>query len=59
MAWNPMACCVLLLELGVDRKSLRDDQVNGIEELAAKDAPVGEKNVLGYLGLDDTILDVS
>jgi len=56
MESNGMLCS--LLELGVDRKSLRDDQVNGIEELAA-DAPVGEKDVLGYLGLDDTILDVS
>lgn len=53
---NGMLCS--LLELGVDRKSLRDDQVNGIEELPA-DAPVGERDVLGYLGLDDTILDVS
>jgi len=56
MESNGMLCS--LLELGVDRKSLRDDQVNGIEELDAN-APVGEKDVLGYLGLDDTILDVS
>ncbi|NLH62730.1 MAG: phenylalanine--tRNA ligase subunit beta [Erysipelotrichaceae bacterium] len=56
IASNGMLCS--LLELGVDRKSLREDQVNGIEELPA-DAPVGERNVLKYLGLDDTILDVS
>ena len=53
---NGMLCA--LFELGVDKKSLREDQINGIEELPA-DAPVGEKDVLGYLGLDDTILDVS
>lgn len=47
-----------LNELGVDKKFLRDDQINGIEELP-QDAPVGCKDVLGYLGLDDTILDVS
>lgn len=47
-----------LFELGIDKKVLRQEQVDGIEELPA-DAPVGEKDVLGYLGLDDTILDVS
>lgn len=50
--------CCSLLELGVDRKYLSDAQVNGIEELP-EDAPVGETNVLGYLGLDETVLDVS
>ena len=53
---NGMICA--LFELGVDRKWLREDQISGIEELP-DDAPVGEKNVLEYLGLDDTILDVS
>lgn len=53
---NGMLCA--LFELGVDRKSLRQDQIDGIEELPA-DAPVGETKVLEYLGLDDTILDVS
>ena len=53
---NGMLCA--LFELGVDRKALRQDQIDGIEELPA-DAPVGETDVLGYLGLDDTILDVS
>lgn len=53
---NGMLCA--LFELGVDRKSLREDQINGIEELPS-DATVGETDVLGYLGLDDTILDVS
>ena len=56
MESNGMLCA--LFELGVDRKSLRQDQIDGIEELPA-DAPVGETDVLGYLGLDDTILDVS
>lgn len=56
MESNGMLCA--LFELGVDKKSLREDQINGIEELP-EDAPVGETDVLGYLGLDDTILDVS
>jgi phenylalanyl-tRNA synthetase beta chain len=47
-----------LFELGVDRHMLSEKQLSGIEELPA-DAPVGEKDILGYLGLDDTILDVS
>lgn len=46
-----------LLELGVDAKSLTDYQKSGIEELP-QDAPVGCKEVLEYLGLDDIILDV-
>ncbi|MCQ2742239.1 MAG: phenylalanine--tRNA ligase subunit beta [Bacilli bacterium] len=50
--------CCSLLELGVDKKYLSEKQVSGIEELP-EDAPVGEENVLGYLGLDDTILDLS
>lgn len=49
--------CCSLLELGVERKFLSDKQVNGIEELAS-DAPVGEEDVLGYLGLDDTVIEV-
>ena len=47
-----------LFELGVDKKVLSEAQLAGIEELPA-DAPVGERDVFGYLGLDDTILDVS
>lgn len=50
--------CCSLLELGVDSKYLSQKQINGIEELS-EDAPVGEENVLGYLGLDDAILDIS
>lgn len=53
---NGMLCA--LFELGVDKKYLRQDQIDGIEELPA-DAPVGERNVLEWLGYDDTILDVS
>ena len=53
---NGMLCS--LSELGVDKHSLTEAQLSGIEELA-EDAPVGEKEVLKYLGLDDTILDVS
>ncbi len=50
--------CCSLLELGVDGKYLSDYQKTGIEELPA-DAPVGEEDVLGYLGLDDVVLNLS
>ena len=50
--------CCSLLELGVDAKFLSEAQTKGIEELP-DDAPVGEENVLGYLGLDDVVLDLS
>lgn len=50
--------CCSLLELGVDRKFLTEYQLAGIEELPL-DAPVGEENVLDYLGLGDTIIDLS
>ena len=50
--------CCSLLELGVDAKYLSEKQVSGIEELAS-DAPVGEENVLGYLGLDDVVLNLN
>ena len=53
---NGMICA--LFELGVDKKYLTEAQLAGIEELP-EDAPVGETDVFGYLGLDDTILDVS
>ena len=49
--------CCSLLELGVDKKYLSDAQCSGIEELPM-DAPVGESDVLGYLGLDDVVIDV-
>lgn len=49
--------CCSLSELGVDKKYLNEYQLAGIEELPS-DAPVGEENVLGYLGLDDVILDL-
>ena len=49
--------CCSLLELGVDSKYLSEYQTKGIEELP-EDAPVGEENVLGYLGLDDTVLNL-
>ena len=53
---NGMLCS--LMELGVDKHWLSEAQLSGIEELP-EDAPVGERNVFAYLGLDDTILDVS
>ena len=54
-ASNGMCCS--LLELGVDEKYLTEYQQSGIEELP-EDAPVGEENVLGYLGLDDEVLNL-
>ena len=53
---NGMLCS--LSELGVPKSWQSEYQLAGIEELPA-DAPVGETDVIGYLGLDDTILDVS
>ena len=50
--------CCSLLELGVDPKYLKEEQINGIEELD-NNAPIGEENVLGYLGLDDVILNLN
>lgn len=46
-----------LLELGVESKYLSEAQTKGIEELG-NDAIVGNDDVLGYLGLDDVILDL-
>lgn len=48
--------CCSLKELGVPSKYLNEKQLSGIEELDSS-APVGEENVLAYLGLDDEILD--
>lgn len=47
-----------LAELGVDKHALSEAQLAGIEVLP-EDAPVGNNDPLGYLGLDDTVLDVS
>ncbi|MCQ2802871.1 MAG: phenylalanine--tRNA ligase subunit beta [Bacilli bacterium] len=55
VASNGMCCS--LLELGVDSKYLTEAQTKGIEELAS-DAPIGEDDVLGYLGLDDAVLNL-
>ena len=49
--------CCSLLELGVDKKYLKDEQMSGIEELN-DDAPIGLEDVLTYLGLDDVVLDL-
>ncbi|MGM9948069.1 phenylalanine--tRNA ligase subunit beta [Floccifex sp.] len=46
-----------LFELGVDPKLLTEEQLNGIEILD-EDAPVGYTDPLGYLGLNDEILDI-
>ena len=49
--------CCSLLELGVDAKYLNKKQTEGIEELP-EDAQVGNEDVLGYLGLDDEVLNL-
>jgi phenylalanyl-tRNA synthetase beta chain len=46
-----------LLELGVDKKFLNEEQIAGIEELDPL-APVGNEDPLGYLGLDDVIFEL-
>ncbi|MFV0379624.1 MAG: phenylalanine--tRNA ligase subunit beta [Anaerorhabdus sp.] len=53
---NGMLCS--LKELGVEDKYLREDQING-NEILDDTAVVGNSDVLGYLELDDDILDVS
>ena len=53
---NGMICA--LFELGVDKKQLTEAQLAGIEVLP-EDAPIGKTAVLEYLGLDDTLYDVS
>jgi phenylalanyl-tRNA synthetase beta chain len=50
--------CCSLTEIGVDKAAQSKEDLEGIHILP-EDAPVGEKDVLGYLGLDDTILDIS
>lgn len=47
-----------LFELGVDKHALSQEQIDGIEVLPA-DAPIGNRDPLGYLGLDDVVLDIS
>ncbi|MCQ2087335.1 MAG: phenylalanine--tRNA ligase subunit beta [Bacilli bacterium] len=49
--------CCSLLELGIESKYLTEYQTSGIEELPA-DAPVGCEDVFGFLGLDDTVLNL-
>lgn len=44
-------------ELGVDEKTLSDDDKMGIAVLD-DNAPIGHTDVLNYLGLDDTIIEV-
>lgn len=46
-----------LAELGVDKHTLSEAQLSGIEVLP-EDAPVGCNDPLGYLGYDDTVLDI-
>ncbi len=52
---NGMICS--LLELGLDKKQLKEEQINGIEVLS--DLAIPGSDPLKLLGLDDTILDIS
>lgn len=47
-----------LAELGVDKHTLSEEQLAGIEILP-EDAPVGNTDPMAYLGLDDVVLDIS
>lgn len=47
-----------LSELGVDKKLLNEQQLNGIEVLP-DGAIVGDDNPLSYIGLDDVLIDIS
>ena len=53
---NGMLCS--LLELGVKEEMLSECSKTGIEELPS-DAVVGNQDPLGYLNLNDTIIDIS
>lgn len=55
IASEGMVCS--LLELGVDSKFLRPDQVEGIEVLDAN-TKMGDDFILDHLGLRDTIIDL-
>lgn len=56
--YDSKGMCCSLVELGVNKEFLTEKQLNGIEELP-EDAPIGERDVLSYLKLDDTILDIN
>ncbi len=50
--------CCSLAELGIDKLFLSEKQISGIEELD-DGAPIGSEDVLGYLGLNDTVFDIN
>ena len=50
--------CCSLVELGVDKSLLSENQINGIEEVDPS-IKVGEENVLKALNLNDTIIDIN
>lgn len=52
--------CCSLIELGISADDLDENSPsrNGIEELS-DDAVVGNRDVLSYLGLDDTVFDIN
>ncbi|MCI2068844.1 MAG: phenylalanine--tRNA ligase subunit beta [Bacilli bacterium] len=50
--------CCSLSELGVKKEGQSEEDLNGIHVLSPS-APIGSYEVLKYLGLDDTIIDIS
>ena len=55
LGYESNGMCCSLAELGIDKKFLTEEDINGIHELD-KDAPVGE-DPIKYLQLDDKIID--
>jgi len=49
--------CCSLIELGLSESMLDEKESKGIHELP-DDAPIGERDVLKYLGIDDVIFDL-
>lgn len=50
--------CCSLVELGVEKRLLSEEDLNGIHILD-DNAKIGDENVLSYLGLDDYVLDIN
>ena len=55
LGYESNGMCCSLAELGIDKKFLTEEDINGIHELPS-DAPIGE-DPIKYLELDDKIID--
>ena len=55
LGYESNGMCCSLAELGIDKKFLTEEDINGIHELPS-DAPVGE-DPIKYMELDDKIID--